>query len=123
MTREPQTIRSGRIAAALAIVATLVMAIAKVAADAGLMGDAPGLLGSFAGATLTDLVATLSVVRTLLGARRSAAVSEWLLRRVVGPRLAARITGGPAVADLIVDAYRDLRARRGAVAISRAVAR
>jgi hypothetical protein len=123
MTSEAQTIRSGRIAAALAIVATLVMALAKVAAEAGLMGDAPGLLGRFAGATLTHLVATLSIARTLLGARRSAAVSEWLLRPVLGPQLAARITGGPAVADLIVNAYRDLRARRDAVAISRAVAR
>jgi hypothetical protein len=124
MTSEPQTIRSGRIATAFAIVATLLVAAAKVAADAGLMGDVPGLLGSFASAALTHIVATLSLARTILGARRSAAVAEWLLRRVLGPRLAARIVSGPAVADLIVNACRELRARRHALPIStRAAAR
>ena len=113
MTRdESGTSQSGRILNAFVIVLPLLVAATKLLPGVPAI-DVADLLGSTASSVLANVVAALSLVRTILGARRSSAAAEWLVRRVLGERMAERFRAAPAVSDLIVDACQELRVRNG----------
>jgi hypothetical protein len=107
--------QGGRIANACAVLLPLLVAATKVLPEGGPLSDAADLLGHAATTTLAHVLATLSVARAILGAQRSAIVTEWLLRIVLGERLARRFRGGPSLADLIVSACQDLRAHKARI--------
>jgi hypothetical protein len=104
------TSRNGRIVNALVIAVPLLVAAAKLLAGVPAI-DVAELLGSALSTTLAHALAALSLMRTILGARRSSAAGDWLVRRVLGERVAARLRAAPAVSDVIVDTYHELRAR------------
>ena len=110
---EPGTTQSGRVLDAFVILLPLLVAATKLLPGGLALGVAE-LLGGTAAATLAHVLAGLSLLRAALGARRSSAAGEWLLRRVLGERIAERFRAAPAVGDLIVNACHDLRARKDA---------
>ena len=104
--------QSGRIVSAFVIALPLLVAATKLLPGVPAI-DVADLLGTTASSVLAHVVAALSLVRTILGTRRSSAVGAWLVQRVLGERIAERFRGAPAVSDLIVDACHDLRVRNG----------
>ena len=109
---ESGTSRSGRILNALVIAVPLLVAATKLLPGVPAI-DIADLLGSTVSSALAHVLAALSLARTLLGARRSAAAGAWLARRMLGERIAERFRAAPAVGDLIVDACNGLRTRNG----------
>jgi hypothetical protein len=109
---EPGTSQSARILNALVVALPLLVAATKVLPGVPAI-DVADLLGSAWSSALAHTVASLSLIRTILGARRSSAVCAWLLRPVVGRRIAERLCAAPPVGDLIVSACHELRARDG----------
>ena len=107
--------QGGRIANAFAILLPLLVAATKLLPDGGPISDAAELLGHATSTLLAHVLAMLSIARAILGARRTADVAEWLLRRVLGDRIARRFRDGPSLADLIVSACQELRARKARV--------
>ena len=110
-SNEPGTSQSARILNAFVIGLPLLVAATKVLPGMPAI-DVADLLGSTWSSALAHLLATLSLIRTILGARRSSAASDWLVRHVLGERIAERLRATPAVGDLIVNACHQLRARR-----------
>ena len=109
---EPGTTQSGRIAKTFVILFPLLVAATRLLPDTPVI-DATDLIGSATAGLLAHVVATLSIVRTILGARRSSDLGDWLLRRVLGERIAESIRDAPAVGDLVVKACQGLRDRKG----------
>lgn len=107
--------QGGRIANALAILLPLLVAATKLLPDGGPLSDAAELIGHAASSLLAHVLAILSLARAVLGAQRSATASEWLLRSVLGERIARRFRAGPSLADLVVSACQELRARKARI--------
>ena len=112
MKIEPGTTQNGRAVKALVILLPLLVAATKLLPDLPVI-DATDLLGNSTSALLAHVLATLSLARTVLGAQRSALVSDWCLRRMFGKRIAERFRAAPALGDLIVNACQALRTRKG----------
>ena len=107
---ESGTSQSGRIVNAFVIALPLLVAATKLLPGVPAI-EVVEVLGSTASSVLAHVVAALSLVRTILGTRRSSAVGAWLVQRVLGERIAERFRAAPAVSDLIVDACHELRTR------------
>ena len=114
MKIEPGTTQNGRAVKALVILLPLLVAATKLLPDLPVI-DATDLLGNATSALIAHVLATLSLARTILGAQRSALVSDWFLRRMLGERIAKRFRAAPAISDLIVNACQALRARKGSL--------
>ena len=107
---EPGTSQSGRILSAFVILLPLLVAATKLLPGISAI-DVTELLGSTASTVLAHVFTTVTLVRTILGARRSSALHYWLLRRALGERIAERFRAPPTVGDLISNACQELRAR------------